>query len=254
MKSYNNKITLVENSRGVYDLDTSKGCMCGLSHNSKGCYSSCYAASFARQYGYNFNNTIVRNFESVNHFFSIIDQIKSIDMPFIRIGNSGDPSECWRHTINVCKQISIANKPIVIITKHWNEIPHGLIKDIEKLNVCINTSISAMDTQIQLKYRLKQYNKLKNVCNSVLRIVSCDFNIKNLTGLGLSLIQDNLFNNKKTIDTIFRTSLNNKLVLNNIINIKKVKFLTSNIYASIRDNNTYFRDCKNCLEMCGINL
>jgi len=40
----NDKITLTKNSRGVYDLDSTKGCYCGTKQNPNGCYGDCYAA------------------------------------------------------------------------------------------------------------------------------------------------------------------------------------------------------------------
>ena len=43
MRTYSDKITLVKNSRGVWDLDTIKGCRYGTETNPNGCYDSCYA-------------------------------------------------------------------------------------------------------------------------------------------------------------------------------------------------------------------
>ena len=58
MRHFKNKITLIKNSRGVYDLDTSKGCYSGILHNEKGCYNDCYAARYSKKYGYDFSKTI----------------------------------------------------------------------------------------------------------------------------------------------------------------------------------------------------
>jgi hypothetical protein len=43
MKEYKNIISLSKNERGIWDLDTIKGCKSGLLENPKGCYSDCYA-------------------------------------------------------------------------------------------------------------------------------------------------------------------------------------------------------------------
>jgi hypothetical protein len=263
MKNYRYKITLNKNNRGCYILDTIKGCSY-IKNNPKGCYDNCYANNIANRYGFDFSEPVKRNFiydtdqlylfnfHDVKHENDIIMKISKIDMPFIRIGDMGDPSEDWAHTINICKIISSTKKKIVIITKHWKTIPDCLLKDIKKLNVCINTSISALDNDAQIKYRLNQFNILKNYCNSVLRIVSCDFNKESKEGCKKLKIQDELFENKKYIDTVFRPNIDNQLVENKIINIKKVKFLKSYVWASVFNDKTYLGNCNNCSEKCGI--
>ena len=262
MKEFINRISLVKNSRGVYDLDTSKGCTSGILNNPKGCYNDCYAAKYSKRYGYNFSKTISRSFVNEQHLRLIIKQINNIEMPFIRIGVTGDPSENWDNTLNVINSISDCNmvlyktykKVIVIITKHWNNLTNSQLNKLSKFDICINTSISALDTKTLLNNRLSQYNILKKYCKSVLRIVSCDFNLNNKTGRNLNIIQEKLFNNENVLDTILRIDQKNEYVLNGIINIKSVKFLGKQCYASIYNKNTYFGKCSKCSEMCGINL
>lgn len=264
MKTYKDKITLVKNSRGCYILDTIKGCSC-LSKKVKGCYSDCYANRIASRYGFDFSQIAKRNFDrdksgqlyfldfkDTKHQDFLINEIKNIDMPFIRIGEMGDPSEDWEHTVNVCKIIFESKKQIVIVTKHWKTISNELLEEIKDLNICINTSISALDEDSEIEHRLNQYKRLKKYCNSVLRIMSCDFNLENHEGKLRSIIQKELFKNDNIIDTVFRPSKNNRLVLENIINVEKVKFLKSEVLASVYNKNTYFGLCKNCPDMCGI--
>lgn len=263
MKTYKDAITLNENSRGCYILDTVKGCSYSAK-NKKGCYDNCYAADIAKRYNFDFSKTVNRNFNydleqlyffdfyDTSHENKIINQIKKIDMPFVCIGEMGDPSEDWYHTVDVCKKIAAAGKPIVIITKHWNFLTGDLLEEIKKLNICINTSISALDTTQHIQNRLAQYNKLKKYCKSVLRVVSCDFNEKNKIGKDKKEIQDILFKNENVIDTVFRPNKENKLVTRNIINVEKVKFLKKECLASIYNKDAYFGNCKNCPDMCGI--
>lgn len=266
MKTYNPEITLIKNGRGCYILDTIKGCsICGRS-KPLGCYDNCYAKNIASRYGFDFSHIVERDFVSDNeqiyfngftdtkHESRIIKELKSIDMPFVRIGEMGDPSENWEHTISICKTISLASKRIVIITKHWKAIPESIMQDIVGMDICINTSISALDSNSEIEYRLLQYGRLKNVCNSVLRIVSCDFNTDNEEGKLRDKIQRGLFENEKTLDTVFRPSMNNKLVTSGIINIDKVKFLKGNVIASMYNKNAYFGMCDKCPDMCGVNL
>ena len=265
MKIYSNKITLNKNDRGVYSIDPTIGCYSGVKENPKGCYNDCYSAKSAKLYGFDFSTTVLRDFENNKHQIQIINEIKRIKMPFIRMGSSGDPSENWEHTLKIIKIISkglddkqlnlfgylVPKKEIVIITKHWTNLTNTQLEELKKYNVCINTSVSAIDNKIDLKNRIEQYNILKNYCKSVLRIVSFDFKE---TQAEYIEIQKKLFNNENIIDTVFRSSKNNSLVKENIINVKKSKFLGKNALISKYNKKTYFGKCSTCLEMCGINL
>jgi len=253
MKKYSNIITLSKNRRGVWDLDVIKGCKYGMQNNKNGCYSACYAYFTANRYGYDFSISTMRDFKDQKHLESIRRKIKSIYMPFIRIGVAGDPSECWEHTVNVCRKIESAGRKIVISTKHWKTLPAKLYNEISNMNIIISTSISALDGKF-IKHRLGEYNKLKKICNSVLRIVSCDFNTNNIHGKKYSDIQDSLFKNKYVIDNVLRVSKNHYLINDGIINVQKCQFMGAVINASIKNKDTYFSYCKNCPEMCGANL
>jgi hypothetical protein len=263
MKKYKSIITLSKNERGIWDLDTIKGCKTGIELNSNGCYGDCYAAKTAKRYGIDFSVSINRDFINEQHRKLIVSKIEKIDMPFIRIGCSGDPSEDWRHTLNIIhkirneSQLSLfdlkSKKQIVIITRHWNTLTDVQLNEIAKYNICINTSISALDPIDVLNNSLEQYERLKPFCKSVLRIVSCDFNIKNDTGLKLSKIQEKLFDNDNVIDTVFRPSTSNEFVRNSIVNIEKQRFIKSKTLVSKFNRKTYLGKCAGCKEMCGIN-
>ena len=263
MRTYKNIISLSKNERGIWDLDTIKGCKSGLLENDKGCYNDCYAYKTANRYGIDFSKSINRVFQNEQHRLLIIRQIEKIDMSFIRIGCSGDPSEDWEHTINIIKQIKensqlslfdiSSKKQIVIITRHWNILTDNQLKELSKYNICINTSVSALDNERLIKTALEQYNRLKPYCKSVLRIVSCDFNKLNTIGKQKFEIQQNLFKNKLTIDTVFRPSKSNEFVKNGIINTKKMAFMKSKQLISKFNKKAFTGKCENCLEMCGIN-
>mgnify|MGYP003640012217 CR=1 FL=1 len=252
MRSYSNTITLTENGRGIWTIDPVMGCGSGVKKDKKGCFGDCYAARNARIYGYDFTENILRNFKDENHLKSIINKINKLEFPFIRMGNSGDPSENWEHTIFILEQLKTINKQVVIITKHWNKLTLQQLNRLKKLNVCINTSISAIDDD--LHRNIEQYEILKDYCKSILRCVSFDFNIKNKNGLGFNLIQDWIFNNYEVLDTIFRCSKSNYLYKDGIINIKETKFLGKKCYVSKFNKKSYFGKCNNCLEKCGINM
>ena len=252
MREYSNKISITKNSRGIYSLDTSIGCASGMNNEDGGCYNDCYAAKSAKLYGYDFSKTILRSFINEKHRIKVVSQINKIKLDFIRIGTSGDPSENWEHTISIMKQIDMCNKQIVIITKHWTNLSNEQLEYLGTINVCINTSVSALDKPQLLSNSIDQYNILKKYCKSILRIVSCDFNLSNEIGNKLSIIQHELFKNDDIIDTILRLNRKNELIKNGIVNVKESTFLGKKALISKFNRNTYFGKCSNCHEMCGV--
>jgi hypothetical protein len=264
MKTYKSIISLSKNGRGIWDLDTIKGCESGLLENPKGCYNDCYSLKTAKRYGIDFSKSIERSFLNEAHRLQIIRQIEKIDMDFIRIGCTGDPSENWEHTLNIIKQIRensqlslfdiSSKKQIVIITRHWKQLTDLQLNEIKKYNICINTSVSALDNKYLIDNSLKEYNRLKPYCKSILRVITCDFNKENNTGLQMSKIQNELLKNENIIDTVFRPSSKNEFVLNGIINVKKMAFMKSKALVSKFNKKAFLGKCENCLEMCGLTI
>jgi hypothetical protein len=243
----------MRNSRGIYELDTSMGCTSGMKSSEGGCYNDCYAAKSAKRYGYDFGKTVLRYFKNKKHEREIVNRISKIKMPFVRIGCSGDPSENWEHTINIIKIIAKSNKEIVIITKHWTSLTDEQLEYLTTVNICFNTSVSALDEPKLLKHRLEQYDRIKPYCKSILRIVSCDFNLESNDGKRLSDIQHNLFKNEATLDTVFRPNKNNQLITNSIINVKQLLFNGKKCLMSKFNKKTFTGKCATCYEMCGLN-
>jgi hypothetical protein len=264
MKTYKRIISLSKNGRGIWDLDTIKGCESGMLENPKGCYGDCYSFKIANRYGIDFKQSIKRSFLDELHRQSIIKQIEKIDMPFIRIGCSGDPSEDWEHTINIIKQIRdnsqltlfdiSSKKQIVIITRHWKKLTDLQLIEIKKYNICINTSVSALDSQRLIDNSLTEYERIKPYCKSILRVITCDFNENNEIGKQMAEIQRKLIKNKAFIDTVFRPSKNNKFITDGIINVKKMGFMKSKTLVSKFNKKAFLGKCENCLEMCGLNI
>ena len=252
MRSYSNTITLTENGRGIWTIDPIMGCNSGVKKDKKGCFSDCYAARNARIYGYDFSQNVLRNFKDEKHLNSIIRKINRLEFPFVRMGNSGDPSEDWEHTIKILELLKDTNKEFVIITKHWSKLNRKQLERIKVLNVCINTSISAIDDN--LHENIEQYEILKGFCRSILRCVSFNFNVKNKKGSHFGLLQSWIFNTHDVLDTVFRCSKSNYLYKEGIINIKETKFLGKKCYVSKYNPKTYFGNCDNCIEKCGINM
>jgi len=254
MREYSTKISLTKNSRGIYSLDTSIGCKAGMSNETGGCYNDCYAAKSAKLYGYDFSKTVLRSFENENHRRKIVNQINKIPLDFVRIGTSGDPSENWEHTFTILNQIKNCNKQIVIITRHWTNLTESQLLFLSEINICINTSISAIDKPELMTNCLLQYERIKPYCKSVLRIVSANFNLDNQIGHKMAKIQSDLFKHKGTIDTVLRVGRSNKFVKDGIINVSESTFLGKKALISKYNKSTYFGKCLTCHEMCGLNV
>jgi hypothetical protein len=82
--------------------------------------------------------------------------------------------------------------------------------------------------------------------------VTCDYNLEHSEGFDRNIIQNELLKNENIVETVFRPSKGNYYVKKKIIKIDKVKFLSGNVLASVRDTDTYFGMCNNCPDMCGI--
>ncbi len=254
MRSYSGTISLVKNSRGIFSLDTSMGCSSGMANEPGGCYGDCYAANASKRYGYDFSKTVLRHFESEAHRRHILNRINKIPLDFVRIGSSGDPSENWEHAIGILKGIDKCNKEIVIITRHWGALNDEQLAYLGTINVCVNTSVSALDKPEVREHCIAQYKRLKPFCKSILRVVSCDFNMDNERGHELAKAQEDLFNNDGTLDTVFRPNKNNDLVTTGVVNVAKVKFMNSMVLASKYNKSAYLGKCSTCHEMCGLNI
>jgi hypothetical protein len=248
-KTFGREITLARNSRGCYILDTVKGCSI-VNSRPGGCYGECYAANIAKRYRWDFGCPVSRAFADEKSKSVLIRQIQKASMPFIRIGEMGDPSEDWENTLSIVAQVSGYGKQVVIITKHWKPIPGALLPLLA--GVTVNTSVSALDSRCEVAYRLQQLDRLKPWCNSVLRVVSCRFNDASYEGRQRKEIQDGLFR-RDPIDTVFRPSAKNEFIERGVIHAESRRFLGSTMLASVRDEATHFGDCESCPDQCGIN-
>lgn len=265
MKHYLGKISLVKNGRGLYCLDTTMGCESGLSANPGGCYGECYAARRASIYGHDFGKTVRREFENAAHFQAVVEEVKRAEMPFIRVGSSGDPSEAWEHTVTTLEEVhasisrvqldaflDVAPKEIVLITRHWELLTDEQAKRLGAIGACVNTSVSAIDSELMMRRSLEQYERLKNYLRSVLRVVSFDFDRNDARGSEYAKKQDALFQNRETIDTVFRCSPKHELVTSGVIRIARVNFMGSVHWASQFDRKAYLGKCPTCPDACGL--
>jgi len=219
-----------------------------------GCYHDCYAANAAARYGYDFSQSVKRNFKSEKHRREIVNSINRAKLDFVRMGTSGDPSEDWEHTVKIIRQIEKCNKHIVVVTKHWTNLTQEHLDYFKTINICINTSTSALDSERQRINAVEQYEVLKRYCKSLLRVVSCRFNIETNEGARMNEIQNQLFANDGVIDTVLRVGKNNPFVKSNLIKTDVKKFLGAKQIVSMHRPSIYIGKCGTCKEMCGASM
>lgn len=233
-------------------LDTIMGCKAGTAEDPRGCYHDCYSARSARIRGFDFRNNINRKFKDHNHINAIREKIKRLGVDFIRVGSSGDPSGDWEHTIGVLEALKGLGVCFTVVTKHWTRLTTNQLKRLSQLNVVINTSVSAIDKN--LFDRLRIYEELKGYCSSVLRVVSFKFNPDSDKGIAHNLTQEFLFNSYDAIETVFRCSPKNPLVIDGTIIAEKSTFLGDACWTSNNNPRAYFGECGGCLEKCGLSV
>ena len=255
MRSFSNKISISKNSRGVFSLDTIMGCPQGFSNldlfgYNNGCYNECYAGKYSKIYGYDFSKAVKRDFLNDAHLNIIRKKLKSLE--YIRIGTSGDPSHDWDHTFKVLYNICDYVKNIVIVTRHWNNIPSKYFDFIKEYSIIFNSSISVLDSEKLYNNCLKQYNVLSSITKSYLRVVSCEFNVYKRQGFILHNKQLRLLKNKNVIETVLRLSKNSHYIESGLIIAKNVFFLKNEVLVSIRNDKIYFGSCENCKQKCGV--
>ena len=250
MKQYNQNLTATVNRKGVLDIDTVKGCQLGMENTPEGgCYGVCYAHKTASLYGFDFTKSVSRN---------IIDRpaiekaVKQHPAPWFRIGTMGDPSHDWDYTVDVCEWLSKFKTP-VISTKHWVSMSKDHANTLGRCGVVVNTSTSALDSAIEIEYRIGQFKRLKeHGIKSVLRVVSANFGETD-NGLALMYTQDNIFKNNPIIDNPIRISKNHERVVSGDIIVQNHKDKGGGSSVSIANHSTYIGVCVVCPDQCGVN-
>jgi hypothetical protein len=242
-------MTATVNRKGVLDIDSVKGCYYGMKkYPDGGCYGLCYASKLATAYGFDFSKSIIRNIESRKHIEKIVIRHW---LPWFRIGTMGDPSYDWEHTVNVCEWLGRLKTP-VIVTKHWETLHNDHINKLKECGAVFNTSISALDSESEIKHRLCEFRRLKKYgMKSVLRVVSAKFGTT-YNGNKLKRIQNEIFNNFPIIENPLRIPANDNRVLQGDIIIEKHKDIGNGSVVSIAKQSTYLGKCCTCPDQCGV--
>jgi hypothetical protein len=255
LKTYKPLLTAVENQKGVLDVDTVKGCELGMKSSPKGgCYNDCYANKIAKRYGIDFSVSVSRKLTSFNKI-DIFCTVRDFYATWYRVGTMGDPCHDWENTLEVCEYLKQTGKTPVIITKHWIKLTDNQIKRFKLIGAVFNTSVSGLDSDAQIKYRVNQINRLKNAgLKSIARVVSCKYGITDWA-LKANKKQDYLMTLSHVIDNPLRTEKTNKHFLKgDILLEKRNDSVGGGKLVSINNANTYLGSCKNCPDQCGVDV
>ena len=251
-EQYSSKLTVTENRKGVLDVDTVKGCSLGMAaRKNGGCYNACYAAKIAEFYGQDFPVSVSRKPEEKERK-SIERKIRDHPATWFRIGTMGDPSHDWDNTAETCEWLHEIKQPIVI-TKHWRVMADDHIQRFKACRVVFNTSVSALDTDAELKHRLHQHDRLKSAgVKSILRVVSCQFG-ETAWGCEMEARQKVIFETagKDVIDNPLRIPKTDQRVIDGHIIVERHADLGGGSWVSITNHETYIGHCSKCPDQCG---
>jgi hypothetical protein len=252
LKTYSNKLTAVINRKGVMDIDTVKGCYDGMSkYPNGGCYGVCYASKMASTFGFDFSKSVSRRIIENHDYIERI--VRKHTLPWFRIGTMGDPSFDWDFTLYVCEWLSKFSTPIVV-SKHWRKLSSEHALCFKSCNTIFNTSLSPLDTDQEIEYRLSVFQWLKDAgLNSWLRVVSADFG-NTYRAKMFSEKQHEIFRYSPIIDNPLRIPSNDAKVINGDILVSRVNDLGGGSTASVAFPSAYMGKCKTCPDQCGLNF
>lgn len=248
-------LTAVENAKGVLDVDTVKGCTQGMNaHPEGGCYGECYANKTASRYGIDFTASVSRKLTADN-YGDVFFAVKDFYAPWYRVGTAGDPSIDWENTISVCEALRGTGKIPVIITKHWKTLSDDDIERLKNVNAVVNTSTSGLDTDAEMKHRVKQIERLRAAgVRSICRVVTCEYGTSEWAQQ-CQAKQDYLLSLTPVIDNPLRASSNNERVMNGDIILTKIEeAIGGGKFVSLHNASIYLGTCNACPDQCGVEV
>jgi hypothetical protein len=247
-------LTMVENRKGVLDVDTVKGCTLGVRAYPKGgCYGECYAAKTAARYGIDFSTSVSRQFCGREHRDTLVKHMLPLPAKWYRVGTAGDPCHDWTHTIAVLRALRWTKKTAVVITKHWIALTDKQIDDLRWVGAVVNTSTSGLDTDQETCHRLKQRERLHaGGVRSVLRVVTCDYGTSEWARPRRER-QERLLSLGPVIDNPLRLRRSNPRVVNgDIIASQRPESVGGGKFVSLHRSSVYLGTCSACPDQCGV--
>ncbi len=250
--NYGPYLTACENSKGVLDVDTVKGCELGMKAYPKGgCYGECYAAKTAKMYGYDFTKSVSRKPYKL-HFAKVFEAVKKFPASWYRIGTAGDPSHDWDNTVEVCVKLISTGKNPVIITKHWIAASDKHLIALKDCGASFNTSTSGFDTDEEIEYRVSQIKRIASFgIKSVNRIVTAKYGDTEW-GRQAQKKQDYLFTIQPIIDNPLRIPTTSERVRNGDVIVEKIqRAIGGGKMISLHAKGVFLGHCSLCPDQCG---
>jgi hypothetical protein len=246
-------LSAVENEKGVLDVDTVKGCTAGMgARPDGGCYGECYAQKTAARYGIDFSTSVSRKLTPWNRGV-VFQAVKNYPANWYRIGTAGDPCHDWENTLEVCEFLSATGKVPAIITKHWMKLTDKHLERLRAVRAVVNTSTSGLDTDNEIKHRVRQIERLKTAgVRSINRVVTCKYGDTEW-GRAAKAKQDYLLTIRPMIDNPLRAPSSNPRVLAGDILIERMDAaIGGGKYVSLHTKDVYLGTCNNCPDQCGV--
>lgn len=251
---YRPVLTVVENGKGVLEVDTVKGCTLGMrAYPDGGCYGECYAAKNATRSGLDFSVSVSRQFCGLWHRTTLIKLMIAHPATWYRVGTAGDPCHDWTHTVAILRDFRWAKKTPVVITKHWVPLTDKHVGDLRWLSAVVNTSTSGLDTDDEIAHRVGQLGRLRTSgVRSICRVVTCNYGTSEWARLRREK-QEYLLSLAPVIDNPLRVRRSNPHVLNgDILVTRRTDSIGGGKVVSLHSNSVYLGSCERCPDQCGV--
>ena len=251
-RQYRPVLTATENGKGVLDVDTVKGCACGMSAYPKGgCYGECYARKGAARSGINFAVAVSRRLTPSGRVDAYCT-VRNHRATWYRIGVSGDPSHDWENTLAVCEYLKPTGKVPVVITKHWRTLTGADVARFAAVSAVFNTSLSGMDTDQEIQHRVRQMHRLREAgMVSACRVITCRYG-NTAWGNAARAKQDYLLSLGDIIDTPLRATKSNERVLSGDILLSRIEWAVGWKHISLHRDDVFMGTCDKCPDQCGV--
>jgi hypothetical protein len=251
-RHYKGVLTVSVNQKGVLDVDTVKGCTIGMRVRPEGgCYGECYAAKTAERYGIDFSVSVSRKLMPWDRG-AVFRAVRDFGANWYRIGTAGDPSHDWENTLQVCEALKETGKVPVIITKHWIALSDSDIQRLITVRAVVNTSTSGLDTNAEIKHRVRQIERLRDSgVRSVNRVITCSYGSSEWAREA-NRKQEYLLSITPMIDNPLRaTKSNPRVVSGDILVERQEDAVGGGKIISLHSANVYLGTCAKCPDQCG---
>jgi hypothetical protein len=247
-------LTVEMNRKGVLDVDTVKGCTCGMgAYPDGGCYGECYAQRTAHRYGIDFAQSVSRKLHTNWHKSTLCLIMADSGLSWYRIGTAGDPCHDWHNTITVMRALWPMKMTPVVITKSWIPPTDDQVEWFRKLGAVVNVSVSGLDTEAETRHRLAERERFMAAgIPTVTRVVTCRYGASEWARVCAEK-QEYLLSLTPVIDNPLRASGTNPRVQEgDILLTRRGESVGGGKMVSLHSESIYLGKCGRCPDQCGV--